>query len=305
MIYSFADAIRKYPDAAICITSVYEDEIYAQIESYDKNLLSRTYKIKGAMIWEIFEKRYISEEADYILERLDSFEELYDMLEDETSRMTLENILNYRITRKEMYLAAYRDREENIYFDDTVLKGSDIKVYIDGGTFDGDTVKRFMKYVQGEYSRIYCFEAEPDSISKINELIQTEGIKDIEVYEKALWEEKDVLKFKVSGAGGSRIAEESDQDIEVEAIDIDSLDIPSCDLIKLDIEGAERRALSGMKNMIQRCHPNLAVSVYHKQDDLLSIPKLIKQLCPDYKLYLRQYLSTPVDTVLYAIYSKS
>ena len=36
MVYSFVEAIEKYQDPIICITSVYEEEIYAQIGQYSK-----------------------------------------------------------------------------------------------------------------------------------------------------------------------------------------------------------------------------------------------------------------------------
>lgn len=56
-----------------------------------------------------------------------------------------------------------------------------------------------------------------------------------------------------------------------------------------------------MKNTIKKYKPAMAISAYHKQDDLIRLPALIKELFPDYKLYLRQYKHVPFETVLYAI----
>lgn len=72
--------------------------------------------------------------------------------------------------------------------------------------------------------------------------------------------------------------------------------------IKMDIEGAEYQALMGAADVIQRDMPTLMISVYHKQDDLIKIPLLIKSLNYRYKLYLRHYRSMSIqETVLYAV----
>ncbi len=57
----------------------------------------------------------------------------------------------------------------------------------------------------------------------------------------------------------------------------------------MDIEGAEMDALRGMQEMIKKNKPKLAISIYHLKDDLWNIPFYIKELNPDYKLYIRQY----------------
>ena len=40
-----------------------------------------------------------------------------------------------------------------------------------------------------------------------------------------------------------------------------------CDFIKMDIEGAEPRAIVGSEAIIRRDHPNLAIAVYHRASD--------------------------------------
>jgi hypothetical protein len=71
--------------------------------------------------------------------------------------------------------------------------------------------------------------------------------------------------------------------------------------IKMDIEGAEFNALKGAERTIRKHKPKLAVCVYHKAEDLITIPQYIKSLVPEYKLYFRAHLPGPFDYVLYAV----
>lgn len=72
-------------------------------------------------------------------------------------------------------------------------------------------------------------------------------------------------------------------------------------LIKMDIEGAELQALIGGMHTIIRNKPKLAISLYHKRDDMFKIPLLIHNFCPAYRLYIRHHCTTFSETVLYAI----
>ena len=70
----------------------------------------------------------------------------------------------------------------------------------------------------------------------------------------------------------------------------------------MDIEGAELPSLKGAENTIRHYKPKLAISVYHKYDDLFTIPKYIKSLNNEYKFYLRAHYKPYFnDLVLYAI----
>ena len=70
--------------------------------------------------------------------------------------------------------------------------------------------------------------------------------------------------------------------------------------IKLDIEGAEYKALLGARRIIKTYKPKLAICVYHRHDDLCRLPMLIHEMVPDYKFYLRHHHPNEWDTVLYA-----
>ena len=71
--------------------------------------------------------------------------------------------------------------------------------------------------------------------------------------------------------------------------------------IKMDIEGAELKALEGAKETILKWYPRLAICIYHKYEDIYEIGDYILSLNPNYKLYIRHYSTCMWETVLYAV----
>ena len=69
----------------------------------------------------------------------------------------------------------------------------------------------------------------------------------------------------------------------------------------MDVEGAELESLKGAQKVIKRDKPKLAVCIYHKPEDILTLPLFIKKLVPEYKFYLRSYSNADNEMVLYAI----
>jgi FkbM family methyltransferase len=83
--------------------------------------------------------------------------------------------------------------------------------------------------------------------------------------------------------------------VEVSTIDtlVSDSRIPRIDFIKLDIEGAECRALQGAKQAIKRWRPRLAVSSYHQSGDPAAICALVWSIRPDYLVVSKDLLSKP------------
>jgi FkbM family methyltransferase len=107
--------------------------------------------------------------------------------------------------------------------------------------------------------------------------------------EKGVWDKNTRLPLHLSTVGDSHsvsIAQNSgkDESIELTTIDtlIESLKLPHVDFIKFDIEGAELNALLGAKQVLERWHPRLAVSSYHKKGDPLNICSTIWNIYPSY-----------------------
>jgi hypothetical protein len=71
--------------------------------------------------------------------------------------------------------------------------------------------------------------------------------------------------------------------------------------IKIDVEGAESEALAGAALMIRDRHPVLAVSVYHRPDDLWQLPFALHSLNPASQLFMRTLGEDGMDIVCFAI----
>ena len=74
----------------------------------------------------------------------------------------------------------------------------------------------------------------------------------------------------------------------------------SVTFIKMDVEGAELKALYGAEKIIKANRPKLAICLYHKPEDIIEIPEYIINLGLDYSLYIRHQSFCTGETILYA-----
>ena len=58
--------------------------------------------------------------------------------------------------------------------------------------------------------------------------------------------------------------------------------------------------LRGAEKLILENKPKLAICIYHKCEDLFTIPQYLHSLVPEYKFKIRQHKYDLYDTVLYA-----
>jgi FkbM family methyltransferase len=127
----------------------------------------------------------------------------------------------------------------------------------------------------------------------------------IEIIERPIWETSEKVFYMVSNGPGSRISESplGNDALEVKTLSIDDMvrdkKLPRVDFIKMDIEGAELPALKGALDTLNRFKPTLAICVYHKADDWISIPLFINSLNLGYKMWLDHYTIFAEETVLF------
>lgn len=219
---------------------------------------------------------------------------LPEKLTDDFSCQVLDAVVGFRLTLDADLLKPYVTPDA--YFARDVLSFNVQETMIDGGAFNGDTIMRFLKLTGGTYRKIVSFE--PSSKIYDELLITLAGKPNIRCMRACLYDQNTFISFDDKGARDSAINEGSEL-IPATAIDL----LPEANevtFIKLNIEGAEEKALHGATNVIIRNAPKLALAVYHRPHDLWLLPQLLHQLRPDYRLYLRQHDGGLIETVLYA-----
>jgi FkbM family methyltransferase len=233
--------------------------------------------------------------TDTILNDRDKYETLYNQLEDEKSKETLEKVTSFRLNRNIFDLKEFELRIQEQYFEPFV-KLKESPAFIDGGGFDGDTSVKFAA-LYPNYHSIHLFEPNFNMLDTAKKNLKS--FSNIHYYLKGLWSSTTTFNFDNSLGSASKITEQGK--IVIEAISLDETINEKIDFIKLDIEGAECEALKGAKNLIQKYKPALAVCVYHDQRDFIRIPELVTSLRSDYKIYLRHYTQGIFETVMYFI----
>lgn len=188
------------------------------------------------------------------------------------------------------------------YFPADLIRPSAREVFVDCGAFTGDTIEAFMAARGGLFERIVAIE--PDAISR--RALQNRvddwsgsGIGPIRVEPYAAGSHRGTLQFETTGTVGSSVGSGADT---VEVAPLDEI-LADCrpTYIKFDVEGAEHDALVGASGTIRDKMPVLAVSLYHKPEDLWDLPVLIRSLKLDYRMHLRRYSDERWETVLYAV----
>lgn len=210
------------------------------------------------------------------------------------SFFTVPTILNLHYTGK---LYRYQ-RDESLI----EVEGGD--VVIDAGVGWGDTTIYLAALANKEPSgHSYAFDILEEGMNALSEQCQLNpGIKNLTPVLRALYN-KDGEHVNISSPGPSAKVVNEETERKVETITIDTFSeqnsLKKVDFIKMDIEGAEVPALIGATGTIKMFKPKLAISVYHKWDDLLVIPQLIHSIRDDYSYYLDCTTGFGGETILF------
>ena len=296
-VISYSEACEKYPsgfDILVSFGSKLPDvieKIYSLEEKH--NVYSPDVEVCGN---ELFCEDFFFKHE----------KELYQAREcfcDDISKEVFDNIVRYKLTGKLKYLKETAFLEEEC---DKLLNLDTYRTYLDLGAYNGDTIKKYISLCQN-LEQIYAFEPDKRNFRKLCGFCEQITDKRIIALNCAAYSFDTTLAFSSSGNRNSTaIASGSfeHKTIEIDAKAPDS--ILSCvDFIKYDVEGLEYEALIGSKRLISTLSPDLLVSMYHKSKDMFKLPILIKELNPNYNLYLRRLPYIPAwDLNLYAIKTK-
>ncbi|PRM87738.1 hypothetical protein CJ671_09780 [Aliarcobacter cryaerophilus] len=226
---------------------------------------------------------------------------LYNLLEDKKSKEVFTSILKFKLTEDYFYPISIKDDTSLQYFDKELLSTlKQDEVFIDCGAYTGDTIESFLKATNGKFKHIYSYEPEKDTFEILKKYVDTLEQKDkISLINAGVYYKNKTFYLHGEGVGVSCTNEVTNRKTEVVSIDETINHIPT--FIKMDIQTFEIQALlGGIKNIIKH-KPKLAISIYHKFDDLWNIPLLLKHWLSDYRFIMRHYECTQEETIIYAI----
>ncbi len=146
----------------------------------------------------------------------------------------------------------------------------------DVGAYKGYYSLFFARAV-GSRGRVISFEPHPENFRKLTKRTKWNLLDNVELRQVAIGKEsgRGNLAFRASGTGTSSLQEGLSADISQEVdsrtvlVDMDSLDhlvsayrLPQPDFIKIDVEGLEMEALSGMEDTLEKFRPELLIEIH-------------------------------------------
>lgn len=294
------EAYKTYGRAIVVISAMaYKDEIEESIAQNMPGFLVVSFD----PTLEVLQQVTNVERREYIESHKNELHEIEQILEDKKSKTVFSNVIAGAITSDIDY---YKYIAENTqYFPDIIKEQmSEEEIFVDVGAYTGDSIQEFMDAVNHKYKKIYAFEPDEKNMEVLRKNIAGEQII---LFQKGVGKNNGKAFFlNDKGGGGNEAAhvvkEKNEAVSEVEIVRLDDAIQEKCTYIKMDIEGMELDALAGAECLIRQYKPKMAISVYHRMEDMVEIPQFILNLDMGYKLYLRHYWNcNGTDTVLFAI----
>jgi len=287
-VLTFSEIREKYDDFIILLsfgTSRPEvlEKIYALNEEYE--MYAPDVPVAGG---DIFDHGFYTAHKN-------EFDEARALLADERSRSLFDDVIAYKLSGSIDHLRRHLSTKAEIY----ELAGvKECRRYIDLGAYTGDTIREIFEY-GGSPEFIVALEPDPKNFKKLSAFANE--YKNVTAINAGAWSVDSLMSFHVEGNRNSSVSEEGRR---VQMLALDGVkEAHGADLIKLDVEGCEREALLGCRDIIKESSsPALIVSAYHRSGDLFELTRLIHETDPEYKIYLRRLEGVPAwDLYLVAV----
>ena len=228
--------------------------------------------------------------------------ELESILKDKQSKEELIRLIRFRENfTYEFY--PFPTKEVQYFPADVIPKTWKNINFVDVGSFIGDTLPWLFHFYGNEVKSVVCFEPEKENLHALNSIINRfkslYSRTNFIVIPAAVWSSSGFTGFNSMGPS-SKVSNTSENLVPLVTLD-ETLMGYTPTYIKMDVEGAELEAIKGAKELIKRTKPYLAISIYHRPEDLCEIPLLIKEEFPFYDLFIRVHWHFGLETVLYCV----
>jgi FkbM family methyltransferase len=320
-VLSPSAASDRYQDSGCFVVTIYNGSAARR----QLNALScKNVAPTAALFWkyaDVFTPNFGIDLPHKLFAYADEIRACSEILGDEHSRRELAGQLDWRYWLEEDSLPLPLD-PAGTYFPVELITPSEDEVFVDCGSFKGDTIPSFNSHWNGRFKHIFALEPDPQNREVLQTTTQNMGLADrVTVIPCAVGDQSGVVSFASTGIVTSQILESGERSLSVECRRLEDISWPvtatfidvQCrrlddiswpvapTYIKMDIEGAEPRAIIGATNLLRRHYPILAVCTYHRSKHLWQIPNLIRSIAPEYNLFLRRYAEDCWEGICYAI----
>jgi FkbM family methyltransferase len=238
-----------------------------------------------------------------LLEKAEDIRRAFQLFADEESRRQFVAHLRFRLQLD--YEALPPCVADDYFPPDVVPKPlPPDAVFVDCGAYDGDSIRAFLAHQQGRFGSIYAFEPDARNCERLRAYVVSLGVKAsqrIRVFNAGVSERRTTLRFNAAGNMSSAFSSAGAVEVQVTPID-DVVEANGAPVyLKLDVEGAEWEALKGCERLLERARPLMAISVYHRPDDLWQLPLSIAARDLDYRFFLRTQGEDGADVICYML----
>jgi FkbM family methyltransferase len=237
-----------------------------------------------------------------VLAKADNIRRAFQLWEDEESRRQFVAHLRFRLNLD--YEALPQNSRDDYFPPDILTRLPDNTVFVDCGAYDGDTIRTFLAHQRGQFGSIYAFEPDEVNFGRLQDYANGLGPQQagrVNLYNAGVGAARGQISFNATGNMSASFSAGGGALVDVVALQETVAPNGAPVFLKFDVEGAEWDALKGAEQLLQQARPLLAISVYHRPDDLWQLPLYIKSLDPGYRFFLRTQGEDGMDVICYAI----
>ncbi|MBQ7480144.1 MAG: FkbM family methyltransferase [Selenomonadaceae bacterium] len=264
--------LEKIPFHLDCMLMMTSRDVWRALYQYFQRLGLSTWILRD-------DSEAVKEQRDICFRWMKLYD-AYALFQDEESRRAFRGAIlgKYTGQLEDFYFAS----EPQYFLQGFLPEEGDIA--IDGGAFDGATSVAFASLG----ANVHAFEMD---LGNYRKCIAVAEKRNFTANHMGLW--SDAMTTKYVPSESASYMHDVNGTEEANFIDLDSYvernSLPRVDYIKLDVEGAELEALQGACTSIAKWKPKLAISAYHRPEDLHVLAAYIKSIRPDYELAFRHY----------------
>jgi FkbM family methyltransferase len=225
----------------------------------------------------------------------------FQLLADEESRRQFVAHLRFRLRLDHQALPSC---VPDNYFPPGVLPALPPDVdFIDCGAYDGDTIRAFLAHQRGRFGQIYAFEPDAHNCARLRSYVASLGIERerIHVFNAGVGDRRAKLPFDQAGNMSSSFRSAGSEEVNVLPIDDVVQETGAAVYLKFDVEGAEWEALRGCAKLLEHARPLMAISLYHRPDDLWQLPLYVDSLALGYHSLIRTQGEDGMDVIGYFV----